>query len=176
MANGSVSARSDLRVGPGCRCPHHQTVVSVVGIHFGMERMPPACPGDGYAHYYKSGTVPNPPFPSDGKAVAGERGERVRGGRHCAAPNDQAHLPGPLRWLHVTKSLHAGRVRCSDWFGDWTSRPASLGYSCASAAKYRLRSQLSGVKVSRPSTSEWNPPSSRLPRSSWLSVVPAFFA
>ena len=28
-------------------------------------------------------------------------------------PNEPAHLPGPLGELHISKSLHAGRVRCS---------------------------------------------------------------
>lgn len=32
-------------------------------------------------------------------------------------PNAQAHLPGGRGELHVTKSLHARRVRCSIWFG-----------------------------------------------------------
>ena len=32
-------------------------------------------------------------------------------------PNAEAHLPGPPGCLHVTKSRHVGRVRCSTWFG-----------------------------------------------------------
>src|SRR5262245_55346108 len=37
-------------------------------------------------------------------------------------PNERANLPGPLRWLHVTESLHAAAVRCSAGSGTATSR------------------------------------------------------
>src|SRR5439155_11796186 len=33
------------------------------------------------------------------------------------APNAQAHLPGPLRWLRTPRNECAGRVRCSAWLG-----------------------------------------------------------
>ena len=50
--------------------------------------MPPACPEDGYAHCY-NGTISNPPpFPSDGEAVAGERGKGEGGAAVCSGDRE----------------------------------------------------------------------------------------
>src|SRR5262249_28494201 len=45
------------------------------------------------------------------------KSDKKRNRMGIPSPNENAHLPGPLGELQISKSLHAGRVRCSGSFG-----------------------------------------------------------
>ena len=57
-------------------------------------------------------------------------------GNSLGPPHDTAHLPGPLGERRNPKSLHAGRVRCSAWFGVLCyPKRVEGGFACAACLR-----------------------------------------
>jgi hypothetical protein len=62
-----------------------------------------------------------------------------------SSPNDPVHRPGPLDEPSTPEGFHAGRVRCSGWFGQLPFDAGLCGTGCLLAA-YGVEQAVASVR------------------------------